>query len=379
MSFYDLYKKYSWDLIGEAIAATTAADVERVLQRFSFDTPAIAPGQTSLEDFLALISPAAAPYLEEMAQISQVLTQKRFGRTIQLYIPLYVSNECQNICTYCGFSYNNRIARHTLSDAEILSEVEVIKSHGYDHVLIVSGEAPRKVGIDYFVKTLRLLRPYFSNISIEVQPLSEDEYRILVEEGLHAVLVYQETYNEQRYRTYHPRGKKSNFKNRLDTPERIGRAGAYKIGLGALIGLEDWRIDSWFVALHLSYLRNKYWKTKYSISFPRLRPAEGYLEPNSLMSERELVQLICAYRLFDENVELSLSTRESARFRDNTLGLGITTMSAGSRTDPGGYASSSLALEQFSIDDNRSPAKVAGVIRKQGFDPVWKDWDRVFG
>ncbi|HXC07084.1 MAG TPA: 2-iminoacetate synthase ThiH, partial [Bacteroidia bacterium] len=332
-------------------------------------------------DFMALISPAASPFLEEMAVKSRELTLKRFGRTIQLYAPLYLSNECQNICNYCAFSLDNAIKRKTLTDDEILQEAAVLKQWGYDHVLLVTGESSH-VGMDYFIHAIRLLRPLFSHISMEVQPLEQDEYELLYKEGLGAVLVYQETYHEARYKQHHPKGKKSNFGYRLATPDRIGKAGIHKIGLGALIGLEDWRTDAFYTALHLNYLERTYWETKYSISFPRLRPIETEHKGqhdrkafDTFMSDRELVQLICAYRLFNQEVELSLSTRESEKFRDHVFSLGITSMSAGSKTNPGGYTAGTESLEQFEISDERNPGEIAGMIKKNGYEAVWKDWE----
>jgi 2-iminoacetate synthase len=322
------------------------------------------------------------PFLEQMAHLSHKLTQKRFGKTIQMYVPLYLSNECQNICTYCAFSYDNKIKRKTLSDKEILKEAGAIKEMGYDHVLLVTGEANQTVGVDYLKHAIELIRPLFSHISIEVQPLDQEEYEILQREGLNTVLVYQETYHRDKYRTHHPKGKKSNFDYRLETPDRLGKAGIHKIGLGVLIGLEDWRTDCFFTALHLDYLEKTYWQTKYSISFPRLRPIELGNDTTSsvknftqFMSDKELVQLICAYRIFNEEVELSLSTRESERFRDHVIKLGITSMSAGSKTNPGGYVVEPQSLEQFEISDERGPAEIATMIKKQGYEPVWKDWD----
>ncbi|MBS1604854.1 MAG: 2-iminoacetate synthase ThiH [Bacteroidetes bacterium] len=388
--FNEVIDKYSWGEVKDSIYRKTAADVER----------ALAKGQRDLEDLKALISPAAGSYLEEMAQQSHRLTQQRFGKVIQLYLPLYLSNECQNICTYCGFSLDNKIRRRTLGAGELLREAEAVKAMGYEHVLLVSGEANQTVGVDYFVKALSAVRPQFAHVSMEVQPLEEDDYSLLIRHGLNAVLVYQETYNREDYRLHHPKGKKSNFDYRLATPDRLGRAGIQKIGLGVLIGLEDWRTDSWFTALHLRYLEKRYWKTKYSLSFPRLRPFSGEgrrnvpdegntrqdsssgdwrgtgLQPKVVMSDRELIQLICAYRLLDEEVELSLSTRESPVFRDHAIRLGITSMSAGSRTNPGGYVVDPESLEQFEIHDDRSPAMIVEMIRRQGYEAVWKDWDK---
>ena len=363
-SFKDLFDTYNWDDTLASIFSKTEDDVLRALSNTKRD----------LEDFKALISPAANPYLEQMAQLSRQLTKKRFGNTIQMYSPMYLSNECQNICTYCGFSMTNKIPRRTLTDAEILKEVAYIKSKGYDHILLVTGEANKTVGIDYFNNALQLIRSQFSNITIEVQPLLQDEYELLIENGLYAVLVYQETYHREEYKKHHPKGKKSNFDFRLDTPDRLGKAGIHKIGLGALFGLEDWRADSFFTALHLKYLQKTYWKTKYSISFPRLRPHSGGLEPKVEMTDPDLVQLICAFRLLDEDVELSMSTRESELFRNNIVNLGITSISAESKTNPGGYAVAPESLEQFEISDERPTEDITAMLKNQGLDVVWKDW-----
>jgi 2-iminoacetate synthase len=369
--FQELFDQYDWETTKATILSKTEADVRTALQK----------ERRSLHDFMALISPAASPFLEEMAVKSRELTLKRFGRTIQLYAPLYLSNECQNICNYCAFSLDNAIKRKTLTDDEILQEAAVLKQWGYDHVLLVTGESSH-VGMDYFIHAIRLLRPLFSHISMEVQPLEQDEYELLYKEGLGAVLVYQETYHEARYKQHHPKGKKSNFGYRLATPDRIGKAGIHKIGLGALIGLEDWRTDAFYTALHLNYLERTYWETKYSISFPRLRPIETEHKGqhdrkafDTFMSDRELVQLICAYRLFNQEVELSLSTRESEKFRDHVFSLGITSMSAGSKTNPGGYTAGTESLEQFEISDERNPGEIAGMIKKNGYEAVWKDWE----
>lgn len=367
--FRAIYDRYPWDEVCARINAMTISDVEMALTKEGNGTP---------EDFMALVSPAAEMKLEEMAQLSMQLTLKRFGKVMQLYLPLYLSNECQNICTYCGFSFDNKIARLTLNEEQVLREVEVIKAFGYDHILLVSGEANQTVGTDYFERMVRLIRPYFSSVMLEVQPLEMEEYQRLIDAGVSTVLIYQETYHEAHYRLYHQKGKKSNFNYRLQTPERLGNAGVHRIGLGALLGLEDWRADSFYTALHLDYLQKQFWKTKYSVSFPRLRPAVGCQQPNHPMTDRQLVQLICAYRIFNEHVEMSLSTRESPAFRNHVIKLGITAISAGSKTDPGGYAGKLAALEQFEISDDRSPAEVADMIVSQGYEPVWKDWDRAF-
>ena len=368
-TFYDLFKEYDWDDVKNSIYAKNEMHVRHALNK---------TGKRGLEDFKALISPAATPFLEEMAHKSMAITQKRFGKTIQMYVPLYLSNECHNVCTYCGFSMENEIPRKTLTDAEILAEVKVLKGMGFEHVLLVTGESNHKVGVDFLEHAIKLVKPYFANISIEVQPLEQNEYERLIAQGINSVMVYQETYHEKEYKTHHPKGKKSVFKYRANTPDRLGKAGIHKIGLGALLGLEeDWRADCFFVALHMDYLEKTYWQTKYSISFPRLRPAEGNANENcrQIINDRQLVQLICAYRLLNEELELSLSTRESSQFRDNVFKLGVTSMSAGSKTDPGGYVNNEENLEQFEISDERTPQEVSQVIAASGYDVVWKDWD----
>ena len=370
MSFLPLFEQHSWEGMRQRIESKGSVDVERALEK---------QGRPDLDDFCALISPAAVPYLERMAQLSYRLTRKRFGNTTQLYIPMYLSNECHNICTYCGFSVHNKLQRRTLNQQQIMREVEAIKAHGFEHLLLVTGEANRTVGVDYLEQALAWVRPYFSSLSMEVQSLDQADYERLIKRGLNSVLLYQETYHRDNYKQYHPKGKKRNFEYRLETPDRLGRAGIHRIGLGSLLGLEDWRTDAAFVALHLGYLQRQYWQTKYSISLPRLRPAAGVQSPNVVVTDRDFVQLICAYRIYSENVEISLSTRESPEFRDHLLKLGITSMSAGSKTEPGGYAIEEEALEQFEISDERSPEDVAAMIRGQGFEPVWKDWDSVLG
>lgn len=367
-TFKSVFEQYNWDEIHSKIYATSHEKVEQ----------ALAKNKRNLDDFIALISPAAQPYLEQMAQQCHTLTKKRFGKTIQMYAPLYLSNECQNICTYCGFSLDNKIKRKTLSDTEIKQEIAVLKKAGFDHVLLVTGEANYTVNINYFLNAIEQIKKDFSIISIEVQPLSQEEYERLHEAGVHSVLVYQETYHQEVYKKYHTKGKKSNFDFRLETPDRIGKAGIHKIGLGVLLGLEDWRTDSFFNALHLDYLQKTYWQTKYSVSFPRLRPAEGIIEPNFIMDDKNLTQLICAYRLWNEELEISISTRENEKFRDHIIAIGTTSMSAGSKTNPGGYAVDPQSLEQFEISDERSAAEIAAIITQKGYEPVWKDWDRTF-
>jgi 2-iminoacetate synthase len=368
MSFLHEHKKYDWDDVRLSIYAKSDVDVKRALSKTTLN----------LEDFKALISPAAEPYLEQLAQRSFALTRKRFGHTMSMYIPLYLSNLCANACTYCGFSMENKIKRKTLNEDEIEDECRVIKSMGFDNILLVTGEHENKVGMKYFKQVIRAIKKHFSYLAMEVQPLNQNEYAELKLCGLDAVMVYQETYNRRTYAEHHLRGNKMDFDYRLETPDRLAKAGVDKIGIGSLIGLEEWRTDCFFVAAHLQYLERHYWKSRYSISFPRLRPCEGALQPKSVMTDKQLVQLICAYRLFNNEVELSLSTRESPTFRDNVYSLGITSISAASKTQPGGYANEEEELEQFTISDERSAERVAQSVKQAGMEPVWKDWHSTF-
>jgi len=367
-SFSNFLQQQDWCKHSLKLHDTDRRQIERALNR---------EGHGGIEDLRALLSPLAEKsYLEEMACLSRSLTRKRFGKAIRLFAPLYLSNECNNICDYCGFSMDNKIARKTLNDAEILREAGILKKKGFDHLLLVTGESSRLVGVDYLSHALDLLRPHFANLSIEVQPLAIEDYDRLVNHGMHAVMVYQETYHQKSYAQHHIKGKKSNYNWRVDTADRLGRTGVKKIGLGCLYGLtEDWRTDALYCGMHLSYLEKKYWKCAYSMSFPRIRPYEGEKIVATDISNRHLVQLLCAFRIFNHELELTLSTRESPLLRENLLPLGVTTMSAGSKTNPGGYSEEVDSLEQFMTSDERTPEEISLMLQSKGFDPVWKDWD----
>ncbi len=368
--FSEVLEKISWEQTTEAIYAKTDTDVRR----------ALAKQHCSVEDFMALISPAAEPYLEVMARLSRHYTEERFGKTISLFIPLYLTNSCTNSCVYCGFHIQNPMPRTILSPTEIEQEYRAIKQLGpFENLLLVTGENPVVAGVDYIARALDLAKPYFSNLKIEVMPLKAEEYAELITHGLNGVICFQETYNRARYNIYHPRGMKSKFEWRLNAPDRMGEAGVHSIGMGALIGLEDWRTDVTMMAHHLRYLQKRYWKTKYSVNFPRMRPAENEgFQPNVVMSDKELAQLTFAMRIFDHDVDISYSTREAAMLRDNMATLGVTTMSAASRTEPGGYYTYPEALEQFDVCDSRSATEVEAALRNVGREPVWKDWDASF-
>ncbi|MBP7294089.1 MAG: 2-iminoacetate synthase ThiH [Bacteroides sp.] len=367
MWFSEELEKISWEQTTRDIYEKTDADVRRALAKKSLD----------VEDFKALISPAAIPYLEVMAQLSRKYTLERFGKTISMFIPLYITNSCTNSCIYCGFNHNNPMKRTILTEEEMINEYKAIKKLApFENLLLVTGENPAKAGVDYIERALLLARPYFSNLQIEVMPLKSEEYEQLTHAGLNGVICFQETYNRANYNLYHPRGMKSKFEWRVNGFDRMGQAGVHKIGMGVLIGLEEWRTDVTMMAYHLRYLQKHYWKTKYSVNFPRMRPSEnGGFQPNVVMSDRELAQLTFAMRIFDHDVDISYSTRECAELRDQMATLGVTTMSAESKTEPGGYFSYPQTLEQFHVSDERKAVEVDAALRALGRIPVYKDWD----
>ena len=369
--FSDLLENISWDETTHRINAKTDTDVRRALSKERCD----------IEDFMALISPAAEPYLEQMAQQSKHYTEERFGRTVSMFIPLYITNSCTNSCIYCAFHRENPMARVILTPEQIEDEFKAIKLIApFENILLVTGENPAKAGVPYLSKAVEIAKRYFSNVKIEVQPLSAEDYRTLARCGMNGVICFQETYHRANYNIYHPRGMKSRFEWRVNGFDRMGQAGVHSIGMGVLIGLEqEWRTDITMMAHHLRYLQRNYWRTRYSINFPRMRPAENQgFQPNCVMSDRQLAQATFAMRIFDHDVDISYSTREPAFIRDNMAGLGVTTMSADSRTQPGGYYTYPEALDQFSVNDNRSAAEIRDALMRRGVTPVWKDWDASF-
>ena len=369
--FSDELRNIDWEETTKCIAQKTDTDVRRALSKTHLD----------IDDFMALLSPAAEPHLETMARLAQHYTEKRFGRTMSMFIPLYISNACTNSCVYCGFHRENPMPRTTLSLKQVEDEYRAIKRLApFENILIVTGEHPVKAGIPYLTKAIDIAKRYFSNIKIEVMPLTAEEYKELTQHGLNGVICFQETYHSDNYKLYHPRGMKSKFEWRCNAFDRMGQAGVHSIGMGVLIGLEkEWRTDVTMMAYHLRYLQKHYWRTKYSVNFPRMRPAlnEGF-QPNCIMSDRELAQATFAMRIFDHDVDISYSTREPAYIRDNMCMLGVTTMSAGSKVNPGGYHTYPQALEQFSVSDERTAEEIGQRLKQLGRDPVWKDWDASF-
>ncbi len=366
--FSDELKKISWEETTSSIFSKTDADVRRALAKERLD----------VQDFMALLSPAAEPYLEVMAQLSQKYTLARFGKTMQLFVPLYLTNSCVNGCVYCGFNAGNPMKRTILTEEEMIQEYQAIKKLGpFENLLLVTGENPHKAGVPYLARALDLAKPFFSNLKIEVMPLKAEEYRELTAHGLNGVICFQETYHRAHYNRYHPKGIKADFEWRVNGFDRMGQAGVHSIGMGVLVGLEEWRTDMTMMAYHLRYLQKEYWKTKYSVNFPRMRAAEnGGFAPNVVMTDRELAQLTFAFRIFDHDVDISYSTREFPEFRDRMATLGVTTMSAESKTEPGGYCTYPQALEQFHVSDERTTVEITKALRKLGREPVWKDWDQ---
>ncbi len=332
----------------------------------------------NIDDLAALLSPEADKHLEAMAERSADITAQRFGKTTQIYAPLYVSSFCTNRCSYCGFAADNKIERRILSLEEAESEAMLLQQRGFNHILLVSGEAPAKLGVEYLEKLALLLRHRFAAISIEVQPLATEEYARLFAAGITSVAIYQETYDRKTYNKVHLGGMKSDFEFRLDTPARAAAGGMREVGIGTLLGLADWRTEGLALGLHLAWLRKNFWRTAITVSFPRLRPAAGEFEPLCTVTERDLSHLIFALRLFDPDVGIILSTREEARYRNGMIGLGPTRYSAGSCTAPGGYSDPEISGEQFAIGDHRSIQEVCAAIRQKGYDPVRKDWDAGF-
>lgn len=389
MSFVDHFNALPLGALRAHSLSTTPAEVGHSL----------AKSQLSLEGFAQLISPACADQLEQLALQSKTLTQQRFGRAIRLFAPLYLSNECINNCAYCGFSRDNPILRVTLSPDEVRTEAEALTQQGFRNVLLVAGEHPKFVSNGYVESCIRMLHESIPSISLELGPLDIMDYQPLVAAGAEGLVVYQETYDRNAYRIHHTAGPKKDFDWRLATPERAYAAGFRRIGIGALFGLSDWRTEAIALAAHAEWLLKHCWKAQLTLSLPRLRPCAGSFDPVDPISDRDLTQLICALRLFLPDVGIVLSTREPAALRNGLIPLGITLMSAGSHTEPGGYTGAGMdklhltdrgkmialtesssewaqgATGQFDIADERTPKTVAQQLTHLGYEPVWKDWD----
>lgn len=377
-TFSQLYDSLDIPALRARSLGATDADVRRVIARGR---------ATSLDDFAVLVSPAATAHLERLSRLSQAITQRFFGRTIRLFAPIYLSNECVNVCKYCGFSRHNTIPRITIPIDQVEREVRLLASKGFRSLLLVAGEHPKFVSNGYVQETIRRMLPIMPGVALELGPLETQDYRPMVAAGAEGLVVYQETYHEPTYRELHTAGPKKHYGWRMDTPERGYEAGFRRLGIGALFGLHDWRLDAISVAAHALHLLKTCWKAHITISLPRMRPAVGGWQPQAahFLPDREFVQTICALRLLLPHCGLVLSTREPPRLRDGLVRVGITNMSAGASTEPGGYSHFDESTwtptvdqpgEQFHIADERAPHEVAAMIRRQGYEPVWKDFDQ---
>src|SRR5580704_13432232 len=353
------------------------------------------PRSRTITQFAALLDPLEDTRLAQLAGQSQIITRRLFGRTMRLFAPLYLSSECINKCKYCGFSRDNPILRVTLSIDEVEAEARYLVRQGFRNILLVSGEHPKLVSKDYLLDVVRRVVSFVPSVSIEVAPMEIEEYRPLVSAGAEGLVVYQETYDRAAYAEVHTAGPKRDFDWRLETPERAYAAGFRRIGIAPLFGLADWRSEAIALAEHVEYLLKQCWRSQLTVSLPRLRPAAGGFHPRHWFSDRDLIQVLCALRITFPQVGIVLSTRESPEFRDALMPIGVTMMSAGSRTEPGGYtgqgkqslhltvkgrvaqttSGGSKAEGQFEVGDSRSPAEVAAALRAHGLEPVWKDWD----
>ncbi len=328
-------------------------------------------------DLLNLLSPKAQSHIEEMAVVANKLTEQWFGRTIMLYIPLYVSNYCTNECTYCGFNKKNHIGRKHLRVEEIEEEAIEIAKTGIKHILLLTGEAEGLVTFDYLVEAVKVLKKHFASITIEVYPLSEEEYSILHSLGVDGLTIYQEVYDQDIYKDVHLSGKKSEYLWRLDTPERGAKAGLRSINTGALFGLGDIKKEAFFSAMHTNYLTNKFLNSEFSLSLPRINNAEGGFKTEFPLDDITFVQIMLAYRLFLPRAGINISTREKAEFRESLLPLGVTKFSAGSKTSVGAYKEEDKSTAQFETSDKRSTKEIVDMLKSKKYQVIYKDWELI--
>jgi len=330
----------------------------------------------SAMDFFALLSPAAEPHLEEMAQSAHRTTIRQFGHTMLLFTPMYVSNYCSNQCRYCGFNAGNKVDRVSLTIEEVDREARLIANTGLKHILLLTGESKKHASVDYITDCVRTLRKYFTSVSIEIYPLTLAEYETVIDAGVDGLTLFQETYDQDRYAYLHPGGPKSDYQFRLDAPERGCQAGMRTVNIGSLLGLSDWRRDAFFTGLHIDYLQRRYPDVELSISTPRIRPQLGGFQPEVQVSDIHLAQFVTAFRLFMPRCGITLSSRESPHMRDGMMKLGVTKMSAGVSTAVGGHTQKA-EIGQFEIADHRSVSDMAQAIYQHGLQPVFKDWETV--
>ncbi|MBZ4644565.1 MAG: thiH1 [Clostridia bacterium] len=368
MSFYNEYLAYKDFKFNDFFKSVTDYQVQSAINK----------DKLTVLDFLALLSPRAEKYLEEMAQKAHRLTVYNFGKTILLYTPLYLSNYCTNQCLYCGFNTKNKIQRKQLTLDEVEAEAKAIAATGLKHILILTGDAKKIASLEYLEDCIEILRKYFTSIAIEIYALEEEEYARLIKAGVDSFTIYQETYNEGLYDQLHLKGPKKDYRFRLDAPERACKAFMRSVNIGALLGLDkEWRREAFFTGLHANYLQNRYMETEISLSLPRIRPHVGGFQPNCIVSDKNMVQIMLAFRLFMPRAGITISTRENAQFRDNIIRLGVTKMSAGSSTAVGGHTQQEENTGQFDISDERSVQEMREAILRLGYQPVFKDWQTI--
>lgn len=366
MSFFDRLESWlSYDF-EKYFHNQTSNDIERVLGK----------DRLTEFDFLTLLSPSAQKFLEPMAQKARSLTLQYFGRTIQLYMPLYIANYCTNECVYCGFQRKNKITRELLTLKEIEENAREIAKTGVKHILFLTGEAPELTPLQYLIDTTHILKKYFSSVSIEIFPMETESYHAMKKAGVDGLTIYQEVYDPVLYDQVHLAGQKKDYQWRLRTPERGAEAGFRAVNIGALMGLGIPAQEAFFTGLHAQYLQNTYPQTEVSLSLPRMNEAEGGFKPIHPVDDKHLVQFILAYRLFLPRAGITISTREGSLMRDNLMPLGVTKLSAGSVTSVGGYTEQGNT-PQFEISDNRSVEEMKIAIIKAGYEPVFKDWDQI--
>ncbi|OEF96183.1 2-iminoacetate synthase ThiH [Desulfuribacillus alkaliarsenatis] len=325
-------------------------------------------------DYLALLSPSADKYLEQMAKRARELTIQHFGRTIGLYTPLYLADYCVNQCAYCSFNSQQQFKRNKLTLQDLEKEAGAISKTGLKHILVLTGESRSKTPVSYIKECIVLLKKYFSSISIEIYPLDVEEYKELVDVGVDGLTIYQEVYNEEIYRQVHLKGPKKDYHYRLNAAERGCVAGMRSVNIGTLLGLGDFYSEAFYTGLHANYLQTKYIDVEVGVSLPRLRPFKGAFQPRTTVSDQQLVQMMLALRLYLPRVGINISTRETAKLRDAILPLGVTKMSAGVSTKVGGHSGNEEASNQFDISDERSVEEMMEMIYQNNYQPVLKDW-----
>lgn len=363
-SFFDELRRFDRFDFSSFLENVSKQDVERALLKESL-------GEL---DFLSLLSRNALGYLEPLAQRAQECTLANFGRVISLYTPLYISNYCDNDCLYCGFKHSNTIQRKKLSVNEVEHEAQEIAKSGIRQVLLLTGESKEVSPVSYIKECIQAVSRYFTAVNIEIYPLIEEEYALLIAAGADGLTIYQETYDKDLYGMLHIRGPKSDYRFRLDAPQRAAEARMRQVNIGALLGLGEFQKEVFFAGLHACWLQNNYPEIELGISLPRMQPQAGGFVCAHPLTDQELVQSLIALRLFLPRAGIAISTRENSTLRKNLIGLGVTRMSAGSRTQVGGYALAATKEGQFEIADKSSVEEIKEMIVRKGYQPVCKDW-----